>query len=77
MWCSAADTRLKLLDRVVSGAYFLTGGVFECDIAHHRSVAVLCMLNKIWCNPMHPLYGARPVQYVLVPVTRGTLVAHT
>ena len=32
--CSAADTYLKLLDRVVSGARFLTGGVFECDIAH-------------------------------------------
>ena len=40
VWCSAADTRLKLLDRVVSGALFLTGGVFECDIAHRRSVAI-------------------------------------
>ena len=38
--CSAANTDLKLLDRVVSGASFLTGGVFECDIAHRRSVAV-------------------------------------
>ena len=57
VWCSAADT-LKLLDRVVSGASFLTGGVVECDLAHHRSVAVLCMLYKIRCNPMHPLYGA-------------------
>ena len=44
VWCMAADTHLKLLDRVVSGARFLTGGVFECDIAHRRSVAVLCML---------------------------------
>ena len=35
---------LKLLDRAVSGARFLTGGVFECDISHRRSVAVLCML---------------------------------
>ena len=26
--CSAADTHLKLLDRAVSGARFLTGGVF-------------------------------------------------
>ena len=31
--CSAADTHLKLLDRAVSGARFLTGRVFECDIA--------------------------------------------
>ena len=32
--CSAADTHLKLLDRAVSGARFLTGDVFECDIFH-------------------------------------------
>ena len=32
VWCSAADTHLRLLDRVVSGARFLTGGVFECDL---------------------------------------------
>ena len=44
VWCSAADdTHLKVLDRAVSGARFLTWGVFECDIAHRRSVAVLCI----------------------------------
>ena len=43
VWCSAADTHLKLLDRAVSGARFLTEGVFECDIAHRRSVAILCV----------------------------------
>ena len=32
--CSAADTHLKLLNRAVSGARFLAGGVFECDISH-------------------------------------------
>ena len=32
VWCSAAD-HLKLLDHAVSGARFLTGGVFECGIA--------------------------------------------
>ena len=42
VWCSAADTHLKLLDRAVSGARFITGGVFECAISHRRSVAVLC-----------------------------------
>ena len=41
VWCSAADTHLKLLDRTVSGARFLTRGVFECEIAHRRSVAIL------------------------------------
>ena len=60
VWCSAADTHLKLLDRAVSGARFLTGGVFECDISRRRSVVVLCMLYKIRCNPVHPLNGALP-----------------
>ena len=76
VWCSAADTHLRLLDRVVSSASFLTGGVFECDLAHRRSVAVLCMLYKIRCNSMHPLYGALPVPYVPVRVTRGAVIAH-
>ena len=75
VWCSAADTHLKLLDHEVSDAQFLTGGVFECDIAHRRSVAVLCMLYKIMCNPVHPLNGALPILYVPVRVTRGRLVA--
>ena len=53
--CSAADTHLKLLDCVISGGRFLTGVIFECDIAHRRFVAVLCMLYIIRCNPVHPL----------------------
>ena len=76
VWCSVDDTHRKLLDRVVSGARFLTGGVFECYIAHRRSVAVLCMLHKIRCNPMHVLNGALPGPHVPVRVTRGALVAH-
>ena len=76
VWCSAADTHLKLLDRAVSGARFLTGGVFDCDIYDRRSVAVLCMLYKIRCNPVHPLNGALPGQFVPVRDTRGALVAH-
>ena len=76
VWCSAADTHLRQLDRVVSGASFLTGSVFACDLPHRRSVSVLCMLYNIRCNPMHPLYGALPVPYVPVRVTRGTVIAH-
>ena len=76
LWCSAVDTHLKLLDREISGDRFLTGGVFECDIAHRRSVAVLCMLYKIRCNPMNPLNDALPGQYVPVQVTHGALVTH-
>ena len=43
-------TLIKLVDRTVSGPRFLTVGVFECDTAHRRSLAVLCMLYKIRCN---------------------------
>ena len=55
--CSAADSNLKLLDRVVRIAGFLAGGVLECNLAHRRSVAELCMQFKIKSNPMHPLSG--------------------
>ena len=64
VWCSAADTHLKLQDRVISGARFQTVGVFEYDIAHRRSVTILCMLYKIRCNPVHPLNSALPGPYV-------------
>ena len=67
---------LPVLECQFSGSQFLTGGVFECDIAHRRSVAVLCMHYKIRCNPMHTLNSALPGPYVPVPVTRGALVAH-
>ena len=76
VWRSAADTHLKLLDRVVSGACFLAGGVLNYNLSHRRSVAVLCMLYKIRCNPKHPLSGALPVPHVPVRVTRGALIAH-
>ena len=76
VWCSAANTSLKLLDRVFSGVCFLTGCVFECDIVHRRSVAVLCLLYEIRCNPMHPLYPALPRPYVPMRVTLRALVAH-
>ena len=46
------------------------------DIAHCRSVAVLCMLYKIRCNPVYPLNGALPGPYVPVRVIRGALTVH-
>ena len=54
----------------------ITDAVSICDLSHHRSVAVLCMLYKIRCNPKHPLCGALPVPYVAVRVSRGALIAH-
>ena len=61
---------------LVSGACFLAGGVLNCNLSHCRSVAVLCMLYKIRCNPIHPLCGTLPVPYVPVRVTRDALIAY-
>ena len=47
VWCSAAKSHLKLLDRVVRSAGFLAGCVLECNLAHRRSVAEFFMLFKI------------------------------
>ena len=73
--CSAPVTHHKLLDHVVSCASFSTWGVFEYDIAHRRSVAVLCMLNNIRSNPMYPLSGALRGLNVSVRITSGDFVA--
>ena len=74
--CRYTPKSFKLLDRSISGASFLTGDVFECDLAHRQFVAVLCMLYKIRCNPMYPIYGALPEPNVKVRVTRGAVIAH-
>ena len=66
VWCFAADTHLKLLDSAVSGARFLTGCVFECDIAHRRSVSVRCMIYKIRCDWLHRLNDTLPGPYAPV-----------
>ena len=60
----------------LTSASFITGGVFECDRAHRRYVAVLCMLHEIMCNQMHPLYGAPPEPNVTVRVTTGPVMAY-
>ena len=39
-------------------------------------MAVLCVLHKLKCNPMHHLYGDLPVPYVPVRVTRGAVLEH-
>ena len=76
VWCSAAYSHLKLLDRVVRSAGFLAGDVLECNLVRRRSFAELCMLFKIKSNPMHPFSGALPLSYVPARVTRDALVAH-
>ena len=81
MRCSATDSHLRLTvcPTTTTGQscqFFLAGGVLECNLAHRRSVAVLCMLLKIKSNPMFPLSGALPLPYVPARVTRGALIAH-
>ena len=58
VWCSAADSHLKLPDIVIRCAGFLAGGVLDFNLANRRSVAELCMQFKIKSNPTHPLSGA-------------------
>ena len=44
VWCSVADIHRKLLHGPCSQwCQVFNWGVFECDLAHHRSVAVLCI----------------------------------
>ena len=47
VWCSAADTHLKLLDRVVSGACFIAGGVLNCDIVDLWQCCVCCTRSGV------------------------------
>ena len=75
VWCSAADS-LYYWTMCYRDAWVLTVDVFECNIAHCRSVPVLCILRKIKCNKMHSLHSALPVLYVTSWVTHGALVAH-
>ena len=56
VWCSSADTHLKLLDRGVSVARFLSLGVLECNIAHRQSVevCVCCIRSGVArCTRLH------------------------
>ena len=79
MCCSAAvigEQHIAVIDHPVSGVSFLIGVCLSVTLfISHRSAAVLRMLYKI-SNPMHPLYGALPVSYVPMRVTRWVLVAH-
>ena len=65
VWCSAAHSYLKLLDRVVRSAGSLAGGVLECNLADRRYVAEFCMLYKIKSNPMHPLRFKRCIAFAV------------
>ena len=75
MWCSAADAHLKTSGPCSMWCAFLNlGSMFDCDIAHRRSVEVLYLLYKNRSKPMNTLYGVLHVPHVPVRVTRVDLV---
>lgn len=57
IWSFVADCHLKLLDRIVSYAYFLAGS----SLSHRRSLASLCIIFKFKSNAVHPLVSATSV----------------
>ena len=65
LFCSVvlgSDTHLKLLDRVVSGASFLTVNVFVFNIAYRSSIcsSIVCKLSGVtWCTLFIVLYFCR------------------
>ena len=66
-------------DRVVSGARFLTGGVFDCDIDHRRSVqySVCCIRSGVTrCTLLKVLYLCRVCQCRLHEVLWAHISKH-
>ena len=76
VWRSAADSHLRLLDRVVACARFVCGGCDLGDLDHRRAVGSLCMLYKISHNQKHPLHEKLPPPFVPVRTTRGSAAMH-
>ena len=77
LWRSAADTHLKLLDRAVSGARFLTGVWLSVTllIVDLWKYCVCCIRSGV-IRCTHLINGALPGPYVPVQVTHSALVAH-
>ena len=72
MWCSAADSHLRLLDRSLNTIRFLITGR-SVVLWHQRSIGSLCMSFKICCNHKHPLHSDLPGLFRPARVTRGAL----
>ena len=72
VWCSAADTHLKLLDRALNNIRFLLPNI-SLDLEHRRKVSGLSMLYKIFHNTDHPLNACLPAQFIPARRTRYTV----
>ena len=55
VWCSAADSYLRLLNRNLNAVRFHIPGR-SVALQHRLSINSLCMLFKICQNPKHPLW---------------------
>ena len=66
----------QLLDRVVRGANFLSGGHVTYNLSHRRDVASLCMFYKIVSNRVHPICSSLPKTFVPAKVTRRSVSLH-
>ena len=72
VWSSAADSDLKLLDKNLRACKFLIPNL-TISLQHRRFISSLCMLNKIFHNPSHPLHSELPNLFHPRRVTRGSL----
>ena len=75
VWSSAAQSHLRLLDRVVSSVRFLLPNL-HIDLWHRRKVSSLCLLHKIYYNSLHPLHSSLPDLEVFLRHTRRAAAAN-
>ena len=76
MWCSAAVSHLKLLDRNLNAIKFLIPEL-AVDLWHQRAVSSFCMLYEIFLNVDHPVHTLLPSVYQPPRLTRNALGAHS
>ena len=76
VWSSAAPSHLRLLDRVLSGARFLTDRARSYNLWHRRDISSLCMLYKIRANSNHFLHQYIPRTMCRTRDTRASRAAH-
>ena len=68
---SAADSHIKLLDRMFNSIKFLLSDL-DLDIEHRRAVGSLSILYKLVNDASHPLHKFLPGLYQPIRVTRNS-----
>ena len=78
VWCSAADTHIKLLDRVVSGACFRAGGVLTVifPIVDRWQCFVCCTRSGVTRSTHFVTVLLTVCALCASPGTRGALIPH-